>query len=175
MIEVRAYTSNVETSKVLEEIGCIVVGDYAFRDYIYQPKSAERYDLNKEFVRIRFYHKTNWNQKSVELSHKVKSPQNSVGVTKMKHEFDSLDEALTFLNGNFIETFSFQRSGIEYKYNRTRLFLEDIEGLPQSIEIIAPSVEDVNWIFGYIHPSDILSDSVPMLIERLKRNSGRIR
>lgn len=167
MIEVRAYISDFElTNKKLIQAGSVIQGDYEFRDYIYQPTNvATRYDLNKEFVRIRVYHKTNWIQKSVELVHKIKSTQSMVGLTKIKKEFDKVEEAIAFLGSQYIEIFSFERKGVEHKLNNSRLFVEDIEGLPKSIEVIAYSQEDLKWIFQQVDPITILFDSIPKLIE----------
>lgn len=167
MIEIRAYIADFEvTRSILEGIGAIVQGEYAFRDHIYQPDKCEQHDLNKEFIRIRVYQKTNWKQKSVELVHKIKSTQHQVGVTKIKQEFDAIEETLLFLGSNYTEAFSFQRKGIEYKLHQSRLFLEDIEGLPKSIEIVTPSEEELSWIFKHVNPIETLLDSVPRLIQK---------
>jgi hypothetical protein len=167
MIEIRAYiTSTDVVNKKLLELGCAIQGEYAFQDYIFQPKLIKnKFDLNKEFIRIRAYQKTNWVQKSIELVHKVKSTQGGVGVTKLKQEFDEIEEARIFLGSDYIQAFSFGRQGIEYKLETLRMFVENIESLPASIEIIAHSKEKINWLFDQIAPVKIVFDSVPKLIE----------
>lgn len=167
MIEVRAYVMEAEfAARTLLQMGAVIQGDYAFRDHIYQPKMKEKFDLNKEFVRIRVYQKTNWTQKSVALIHKVKSPEKAVGSTKMKEEFDAFEEAVNFLGHSYIEIFNFQRQGIEYKLDDSRIFLEDIDDLPRSIEVIAPSEDESGRILRQINAAEILLDSVPKLIEK---------
>ena len=168
MIEVRAFIQSIEfVNKNLLEIGASLQGEYSFRDYIYQPRlPVSKYDLNKEFIRIRAYHKTNWNQKSIEFVHKIRSVQGLMGSTKIKKEFGNLEEAKLYLGNQFEEAFSFGRKGYEYKLNDLNLFVEDIEGLPASIEVIAPSEPHLNWLLDQIKPVEVVYDSVPRLIDK---------
>src|SRR5579863_10082860 len=71
--EVRAFIIDIEQARLqLSFLNAKFKGEYEFSDYIYYPQDRD-FDLNKEFIRLRVYQKTQWNQKAVELSHKVKN------------------------------------------------------------------------------------------------------
>lgn len=162
--EVRAFVSDIEKVKEkLSSLHAILKGDYLFKDYIYYPKDRV-VDLNKEFVRLRAYQKTNWNQKPIELAYKVKTLPDRSGSTKFKKQFDAFEETEGSLS-NYKLAFSYSRRGFEYSLNGIRIFLEDIDGLPPSLELLSPSKEEINKLFGLLQPLQILSDSVPKLIE----------
>src|SRR4051812_15274751 len=113
MLEIRAFIPSLEQAQNhLAKIGASQLSEYAFQDYIYHPKERA-YDLNLEFVRLRVYQKTNWNQKRVELVHKVKTKQGITGKTKLKKQFDNSSEANDFLNA-YVLAFDYGRTGTEY-------------------------------------------------------------
>lgn len=166
-IEIRAFIDSIEATKEkLLSLGSSLQGEYAFHDHIYRPNNhEEKLDLNHEFIRIRVYEKTNWNQKAVELVHKIKSIKGMSGTAKVKEEFDFFEEAEAFLGEGYTRILTFKRDGTEYKLNNLRLFVENIEGLPPSIEVIAPSQPELDALLEHISPTKIISDSVPKLIE----------
>jgi len=91
--EVRAFISDIaEAQKKLSLLNALFKGEYEFKDYIYFPQDRE-FDLNKEFMRLRVYQKTQWDQKAVELSYKVKSDPGVSGNLKLKKQFDLMEEA----------------------------------------------------------------------------------
>lgn len=166
--EVRAFISDIEhAKKTLSFLNATFKGEYAFMDYIYHSKDRD-YDLNKEFVRLRIYQKTHWDQKMVEFSHKLKNNQGS-GL-KFKMQFDSLEEAEAVLS-DYKFAFSFKRRGFEYELGYMRIFIEEIQGLPPSVEIVSSKKDDLDQLFENLAPVQILSDSVPRLIEN-KLNGG---
>lgn len=170
ILEIRAYVPDFEKAKeILMSLKAVPKGDYSFQDYIYQPKEG-KYDLNQEFVRLRVYQKTNWGQKRVELTHKIKNQQGYTGENKLKKQFDSMSQAEDFLI-NYEIAFSYNRRGIEYNLGNSRIFLEEIEGLPPSIEVLSPSRESIDQLFDSLHPTKILSDSVPKLIEDINEKN----
>lgn len=101
------------------------------------------------------YSKTSWKQKPVEVCSKI---------NKWKKEFDKVCEAEAFLSA-YTYAFVFSRTGFEYQLDDLRIFIEEIEGLPPSIEVLAPSKEKLNHFFTHVIPAKILSDSVPKLVE----------
>jgi hypothetical protein len=137
-----------------------LLSEYAFQDYIYHPKE-QAYDLNLEFIRLRVYQKTNWDQKMVELVHKVKTKQGVTGETRIKKQFDKPAEASDFLN-SYVLAFSYERTGKEYRLENLRIFLEDIEGLPPSIEVLAPSKGEIEKFFHNLPSAGVVSDSIPI-------------
>lgn len=170
--EVRAFIGDIEqVKKKLSNLQALFKGEYAFQDYIYHQKDRTC-DLNKELVRLRFYKKTNWNQKPVELAYKLKTVPGRSGSTKFKKQFDSIKEAEAFL-GDYKLAFSFHRKGFEYILGGVRIFVEDVEGLPPSVELLSPSKEKIDQLFEDLLPIQILSDSVPKLVES-KLNKNRL-
>jgi hypothetical protein len=100
----------------------------------------------------------------VELSHKIKSDPGVSGSLKMKKQFDTMKEADIFLS-DYRFAFSYQRKGIEYQLDDVKIFVEDIEGLPPSIELVSPSKKNIDHLFDNLAPIQMLSDSVPRLIQ----------
>lgn len=166
--EVRAFISDVDQIKEkLSHYHAVFKGNYSFKDYIYYPNDRE-FDLNKEFVRLRTFQKTNWNQKPVELVYKLKTFSDRSGSTQFKKQFDCLENAIDFLN-NYKLAFSYARNGFEYSLGSIRIFLEDIDSLPPSLELLSNSKEEMNKLFNLLAPVQILSDSVPRLIQKNRK------
>lgn len=164
----RAFVTSTEQANVeLAHLQATFKGEYCFEDYIYHP-AGSYYDLNVECMRLRVYKQTNWNQKPVELSHKVKGTQGHSGTTKLKLQFDTINEAEPYLS-NYTLAFSYSRTGREYDLGSMRIFVEDVEGLPPSVEVISPSKDDIDRLFfTHLAPIQIVTDSVPKLIEKTK-------
>lgn len=163
-VEIRAWIKNIEvTLKKLEELECTLKGTYSFRDYIYDLKDKS-YNFNKEFIRVRSYEKTNWNQKSVQLVHKLKSKPNFSADIIFSQGFDNLAEAESFLKSSHTLAFSAFRKGTEFSLNKLRIFVEDIEFLNPSIEVLGSTKEEVSDFFHKIEHIGFIKDSVAQLI-----------
>lgn len=115
------------------------------------------------------YLETQWDQKAVELSHKVKSGLGVSGSFKLKKQFDNMEEADTFLS-EYRFAFSYQRKGFEYQLGDVKIFLQDVQGLPPSVELVSPSKQKIDQIFDKLAPAEILLDSVPKLIQNTIEN-----
>lgn len=162
MNEVRAIISNSSMARAkLTLLNAEFKGKYAFQDCLYHSLDRE-FDWNVEFVRMRLYKKTNWLQKPVELAHKVKEPGRT-GTTKFKIELNSAEEAAALLK-EYRLAFSFHRTGFEYEVDGVRVFLEEIEGLPPSVELLSANKEKLYDLMRFLEPLQILSDSIPKLI-----------
>lgn len=170
--EVRAFISDIaQARKKLALLNALFKGEYEFKDYIYHPQDRE-FDLNKEFVRLRVYQKTQWDQKAVELSHKIKSDPGVSGSLKLKKQFDSMEEAGAFLS-DYRFAFSYHRKGFEYQLDDVRIFLEEIQGVPPSIELVSSSKKKMDELFDQLAPVQILSDSVPKLLQNRIVNKSK--
>lgn len=162
--EVRALIDNIEqVRRLLSTLNAEFKGSYAFQDYIYHPQDQD-YDLNKECVRVRIYQKTNWNQKKVEFAHKLKSVADRSASIKFKMQFDSFEETDIFLV-DYKLAFSFHRNGFEYALDGMRIFVEEIQGLSPSIEVVSDRKEKIDQLFAFLTPKQILTDSIPKLVE----------
>lgn len=171
MIELRAFVANLDAVRnTLLELGSTARGEYAFQDYIYTSlQHEEDYNLNREFIRIRVYSKTQWNQKNVELMHKIRSVQGLSGIAKIKEEFERFEEAVKTIEGRARLLFSYKRTGFEYVLDGARIFVENVDYLPPSVEIVASSQKEVEDIFEHVRVEKIVYDSVPELVKQALR------
>jgi len=163
-VEIRAWIQSIEqTLEKLEKLGCTSKGTYSFRDYIYDLKDKS-YNFNKKFMHVRFYEKTNWNQKPVQLVHKLKSKPDFSGDIIFSQGFDNISQAENFLKPSHTLAFSAFRKGTEFSLNNLRIFVEDIEFLKPSIEVLGVTKEDILDLFNKIEHEGIINDSVAQLI-----------
>lgn len=135
-------------------------GDYAFTDYIYINKQTNTL-LNDEYLRIREYQLTRWQQKAVVVVYKIRNPHKDNHQILFQYEFDTLEEAKQIVPSCMGMQCSFFRHGWEYLLENMRIFVEEIENLPPSIEVIAPSQEEILSLFDTLGVIEILHDSVP--------------
>lgn len=135
-------------------------GDYAFKDHIYSDLNFHK-SLNDEFFRIREYQITGWEQKPVVAVYKIRDLQQQNHQILFEKEFDTVDQAQQYIPKHFSNRCSFFRIGWEYRLNNMRIFVEEIDKLPPSIEIIARSQEEIFNLFSKINAVNILTDSVP--------------
>jgi len=175
MIEVRATVRNLEdTKKIIEELGAEFKSNYAFTDIIYVPTSKP-IDLSKDFVRIRVYTINNWPTKKVVLVRKKTewSKDGKVGKVVLNKEFDTLEEAESFLKEEFGNTWrkeiDYFREGLQYQLDKTRLFLEKVKGLPPSIEIEAEDKDTLDFILSKFDIIEKLKDSLPEVMRKINQ------
>lgn len=167
--ECRALVNNIASVDLkLKEYEALFKGEYAFRDFIYHPKN-KTFDLNQEFLRLRVYSLTQWKQKPVELVHKIKNKKpGCTGKTKLKIQFNSIDEAeASSILKDYELAFSFYRKGKEYYFKGLKIYVEEVEGMLPSIEVLSDSKQDIIKFLESLNPIQILEDSIPRAIEKL--------
>lgn len=134
-------------------------GDYAFTDHIY---SNYKYsNLNDEFIRIREYQITKWKQKAVVVVHKIRDLQEGNHQSLFKEECDSIEEAERFIPADFYKKFSFSRRGWEYCLGSMHIYIEEIDTLGSSIEVIGSLREEILTLFNRLNVIRVITDSVP--------------
>lgn len=74
---------------------------------------------------------------------------------------NTLEEAKKFIPIDFYKSFSFSRCGWEYCLESMLIYVEEIDGLSPSIEVIAPSYQEILMLFKDLKIAEILTDSVP--------------
>ena len=165
-IEIRVLVQSCD--KVREKLKLLPAthnSDYAFTDYLYQSVGVQ-YNFNAEFMRIRVYHKTQWNQKMVVLCHKRKGATEQRPVTILQQEFDELAEAQWIIANTHRYLLRASRVGNEYSIGGVRVFVEDIKGLSPSVEVLADSWADANRVLEALDHDGIIHDTVPQLLMR---------
>lgn len=167
--ELRAKISAIESICLqLQKCDAFFHGDYTFTDYLYYFPD-KKIDFNKEFTRLRVYQKTHWNQKNFVIVHKVKEQPGKSGKIVWHEECDSLEQAEQLLEKyGAIFLFSFFRHGYEYTLNGMRIFVEEIQGLPPTIEIIGDDLQAISELFNQIH-AEVVYDSVAELVLKQQR------
>jgi adenylate cyclase class IV len=165
--EVRAHINDSNTAQTrLHATGAQFRGSYAFTDYIYQP-CAGHLDLDKEFVRLRVYKKTNWQHKKYVLVHKRQEQLESTKKTIVHKEFDTMQQAQQALQGAaYVFDFSFYRKGWQFSFNDCQIFVEEIEESSPTIEIIAPDKEQIIDLFKVVGATPIVTHSIPYLMQQ---------
>lgn len=159
-VEIRAICSDNEDVRLaLVQKMAVFKGDYAFTDHIYS--EGDHSNLNDAFFRIRHYQRTKWQQKNVVIVHKIRDVQNGDHQLLFKQECDTLEEAEQFIPINYLKRCSFSRCGLEYCLESMRIYVEEIEGLPPSIEVVASSRQEILNLFKYLDVTELLTDSVP--------------
>lgn len=163
LVELRAWINNIdEVIEKLKNLGARDLGTYAFIDHLYD-SSDEKYDFEEESFRLRNYQISNWDQKKICVTHKRKTHE---GVREIifTSQFDTMLEANSKISESYKLVFSANRKGHEFSFNDLRIFVEDIQYLRPSIEILGNNSEHVMAIFNYLECYDILKYSVPQLI-----------
>lgn len=160
-VEIRAEIHNcLNVQAILMSENADYQGDYAFKDHIYSDLNSHK-NLNNEFFRIREYQITRWEQKPVVAVYKIRDLQLQNHQILFEKEFDTVDQARQYIPKYFSNRCSFFRHGWEYRLNNMRIFVEQIDELPPSIEIIAGTQEEIFNLFSKINIVNILPDSVP--------------
>ncbi len=164
-VELRAIIPSLAlVNDRLIEQGAVYKGDYAFTDIFYHP-SDSFYDFNTEFVRLRIYTTSQWAHKPVVLTHKRKTEHDARALTIRQLEFDTKEAAAAHLSG-YRQAFTACRNGFEYALHSNRIFTEDIEYLPPTIEVIASTQQEALDIVDYLGDTELLHDNVPALIAK---------
>lgn len=145
-------------------MGALCLGEYAFTDTIYGHVTHS--NLNEEFVRIREYQKTNWNQKAVVVAHKVRDLKEGNHITLLNEERDTFDEVQRLVPEGFHAEVSFSRRGWEYTLESMHIYVEEIEGLFPSIEVIADSKDVILDLFSRLEVNDLMQDSVATCVQK---------
>lgn len=158
-VEIRGIVRDSQSARVvLRQADAVFQGEYAFNDTIYADVGEGCED---DFFRVRQYFVTRWKQKAVVVVRKVREAQGGRHQLRFEKEYDTLSQAEEEIPGHFSKECSFFRRGWEYCLGNMRVFVEEIEGLPASVEVIAPTKEEVFVLFNALQVSEVLTDSVP--------------
>lgn len=162
--EIRAYIQDIDCIKtILLDLGAEYQSEYVFTDYMYQSKDGH-WNLDEQFVRLRVYEKTMWDQKRCVLVHKKKTILGVTGNILIHKEFDAIEDAKQDLD-EYTLLFSFYRKGWQYSLNGMQIFVEDIENLNPTIEIVASDKDQIDDVFTKLAVKDVMKYSIPYTIQ----------
>ncbi|MCP4923709.1 MAG: hypothetical protein GY915_06745 [bacterium] len=162
--EIRGQVDSIaQTQQKLETRGAAFLSSYEFTDFTYSPTGSA---FSNEYWRIRHCHKTNWEQKPVNLTHKVRPLEEGARLSKVFYqEYDTVDEARKDLPEACEKLSTFKRRGLEFKLEDFYIFLEEVEGLPPSLEIVSPlSLKEVKGFMDSMGVRKYFTQSVPELV-----------
>lgn len=168
-----------QARQTLEQLGAKLENNYIFTDTIYVP-TKKTSTWSDDFIVIRSYVKGNWLTKKVVMTRKQKRSDkfriesDYIRQPKVVFEkkFDTEEEAFNFFadefEGEFVYGFAFSREGWFYRLFDHRIFVEDIEGLPPSVEIEVREDESVDQLYAQLN---VLREFNPVIPEAIKEAS----
>jgi len=173
MIEARGIIPNIEQCIMrVESLGGIFKNRYAFTDIIFMPTDRV-IDLNSEFIRLRIYKENGWPTKNIILTHKMSSWTGSskIDTLLVKEEFDTIHEAAEFIKKNYDnkigEGFKYARKGWMYTVGKIKVYIEQIERFPPSIEVQADTESDIADFFKLVGVTQRVSESAPEFMRKI--------
>ncbi|HLC90230.1 MAG TPA: HemK2/MTQ2 family protein methyltransferase [Candidatus Nanoarchaeia archaeon] len=174
MIEARASIDSAkQVISILKKLKAELKGTYSFHDIIFVPKDSER-SLNDGFVRVRVYKTNNWDQKNVVVTQKETIIHQKGKESKIlfRKEFDTKEEAFLFVNKkyglDFQQSMEFDLSGEEYQLGSARLFIDTIQYLGPTVEIVVKDERELPHLLKMIKVKEVFQDCVPEKIRKIK-------
>ena len=93
--------------------------------------------------------------------------ENGAKVDKVltREQFDTEEEALKFVENNLSQdyefSFKFSKSGIEYKNENIRVWVEDVENIGITLELEAEKIDSLNDFIKHFNVKERLNISLP--------------
>ncbi len=177
MPDARGFVHSIEeATKRIRAIGGAFNGRYSYTDIVFLPKSGIP-DLNKEYVRVKAYKKTNLHTKKFVVFHKLAEWDGKTKTDKisLKREFDTLGDAIAFVKEHFNAMergFDYFRMGREYHLGAAKIYAEDIRGFRPTIEVEAESRKELESILGKLGVTELLADSIPETMRKILNRSS---
>lgn len=151
--------NNIEDFKVKK------ASEYAFYDLVYLNKNGV--SITEDTLKIRVYQKNEWDSKAVLVIQKRATLENGAKVDKVltREQFDTEEEALKFVENNLSQdyefSFKFSKSGIEYKNENIRVWVEDVENIGITLELEAERIDSLNDFIKHFNVKERLNISLP--------------
>lgn len=157
--------NDIEIKKYLDAHDFKKISNFAFYDLVYQNNNGD--SITDDTLKIRVYQHNEWNNRAVLVIHKkaIFNGKEKEDQVLTREEFDILDDALSFVEENFADqyTFSFklEKTGVQYGTEFATVWLEKIVDLGTSIEIGSKDPDIINQIISDISIVERLDVSVP--------------
>jgi len=176
MIEVRAFSSNLDNAKaILAQEDATLKGEYTIHDTIYRNIDST-IPLDEEFLRLREIPKNIWDEKEVILALK-QTKLRKIGKNShvpIKLQYDKREDAERYYEENlqdaYVEDFNFWRVGWQYLLKDGNVVdLEIIEKKYPSIELKSATDAGIEKLVGRfaIRKEDIITGPSVVTIKQL--------
>jgi len=173
MIEARGIIPDVEKCiKKVESLKGTFKDRYAFTDVIYIPTN-KKIDLKHEFIRLRIYKEKGWSTKDLVLTHKLSqwTGKSKIDTLLVKEEFDELSDAKKFIDKHFNNTlkegFKYSRKGWMYQLGKVKVYIEQIEKFPPSVEVQTDTETEITDVFKLLGVTKRISESAPEFMRKI--------
>ncbi len=180
MIEARVFIKSLDQArKVVKELDADYAGDYAITDVIYRRLDG-RYDIDKEFLRLRAIEKTIWPGERFVLAikHTKAQPVGKLSHIPLKKTFKSEDDMRQWytmhLADEYVHDFSFSRVGWQYNLSSgEQIDLELNESWP-TIEFKAETQKQLRALLHTfsIDPNDVVHGPSVVTMRKLLQNKS---
>lgn len=144
------------------------ISNFSFYDLIYVNRDGS--SITEDTLKIRVYNHNEWANKDVLVIIKraIFSEGKKEDKVFLREEFDTLQEALSFVKDNYedqyVFSFKFEKSGVQYQSEVATIWLEDIVDLGISAEIGAEDDRTLDQIVNSLDVKERVRVSVPEYI-----------
>ena len=149
----------------IENLGVLKASEYAFYDLVYLNKNGA--SITEDTLKIRVYQKNEWDSKAVLVIQKRAIIENGAKIDKVltREQFDTEAEAIEYVSKNLAQdyefSFKFAKSGIEYKNDNIRVWVEDVENIGVTLELEAEDTNTLNDFIKHFNVKERLDISLP--------------
>jgi hypothetical protein len=161
----RVILSDNKNVNNIEDFGVKKASEYGFYDLVYLNKNGA--SITEDTLKVRVYQKNEWDSKAVLVIQKRATIENGAKIDKVltREQFDTESEALEFVKDNFLSSydfsFKFSKTGIEYKNETIRVWVEDVENIGITLELEAEDINILNDFISHFNVKEKLDISLP--------------
>lgn len=160
----RGFIKSVEkTRRDLHKLGAKQISYYHFTDHIYI-EQGKKPDFSSGYLRIREYHPPTSFKHQVEMCRQMVT-EGGIPLKERTH-FSSYKKARKALVKGEKEIFSFERYGWQYNLKGHLVFVEDIDGLGPSVEVMSPTYSSLKKKLAELKAEKITEDSTPLIYSK---------
>lgn len=149
----------------IEDLGVKKASEYGFYDLVYLNRNGA--SITEDTLKVRVYQKNEWDSKAVLVIQKRAVIEDGTKVDKVltREQFDTELEALKYVEDNFSSSydfaFKFSKTGIEYKNETIRVWVEDVENIGITLELEAEDADTLNSFITNFNIKEKLDISLP--------------
>ena len=147
----RVILSDNKNVNNIEDLGVKKASEYGFYDLVYLNKNGA--SITEDTLKVRVYQKNEWDSKAVLVIQKRATIENGAKID------------LKFVKDNFLSSydfsFKFSKTGIEYKNETIRVWVEDVENIGITLELEAEDINILNDFISHFNVKEKLDISLP--------------